>query len=104
MDLWLLGFSFFFGFDPVLVWGVFDVFWGLRWISLCFPWSSWWKSVNCGFWRTSGRFRGTFGVYSWYLGFSSGFFWVILFLFDMILTCFEVSVGFCWVLVGQYVK
>jgi len=30
VDLWLLGFSFFFGFDPVLVWGVFDVFWGLR--------------------------------------------------------------------------
>ena len=51
MDLWLLGFSFVFGFDPVLVWGgfrgnflvsvvfssdavlvwgVFDVFWGLR--------------------------------------------------------------------------
>ena len=30
MDLWLLVFSFFFGGDPVLVWGVFDVFWGLR--------------------------------------------------------------------------
>ena len=28
MDLWLLGFSFVFGFDPVLVWGVFDVFLG----------------------------------------------------------------------------
>jgi len=26
--LWLLGFSFVFGFDPVLVWGVFDVFFG----------------------------------------------------------------------------
>jgi len=26
VDLWLLGFSFVFGFDPVLVWGVFDVF------------------------------------------------------------------------------
>ena len=24
--LWLLAFSFVFGFDPVLVWGVFDVF------------------------------------------------------------------------------
>ena len=32
MDLWLLGFSFVLGFDPVLVWGVFDVFWGLRWV------------------------------------------------------------------------
>jgi hypothetical protein len=43
-----LGFSFVFGFDPVLVWGVFDVFWGLHWVSLGFPWSSCWKSVNCG--------------------------------------------------------
>jgi len=34
VDLWLLGFSFIFGFDPVLVWGVFDVFWGVRWVSL----------------------------------------------------------------------
>jgi len=30
VDLWLLGFSFVFGFDPVLLWVVFDVFWGLR--------------------------------------------------------------------------
>ena len=30
VDLWLLSFSFVFGFDPVPVWGVFDVFWGLR--------------------------------------------------------------------------
>jgi len=30
VDLWLLGFSFIFGGDPVLVWCVFDVFWGLR--------------------------------------------------------------------------
>jgi len=28
VDLWLLGFSFILGFDPVLVWVVFDVFWG----------------------------------------------------------------------------
>jgi len=28
------------------------------------------KSVNCGFWRTSGRLRGTFGVDLWLLGFS----------------------------------
>ena len=26
------GFLLFFGGDPVLVWGVFDVFWGLRWV------------------------------------------------------------------------
>ena len=39
VDLWLLGFSFIFGFDPVLVWGVFDVFWGLRWVSLGSRWS-----------------------------------------------------------------
>ena len=49
---------------------VFDVFLGLHWVSLGFPWSSCWKSVNCGFWRTSGRFRGTFGVDLWLLGFS----------------------------------
>ena len=34
--LWLLGFSFFFGGDPVLVWGVFDVFWGLHWVFVGF--------------------------------------------------------------------
>jgi len=34
VDLCLLGFSFVFGFDPVLVWDVFDVFWCLRWVSL----------------------------------------------------------------------
>ena len=34
----------------------------------------------------------------WLLGFSF-FFGVILFLFGMFLTCFGVSVGFCWVLV-----
>jgi len=32
VDLCLLEFSFVFGFDPVLVWGVSDVFWGLRWV------------------------------------------------------------------------
>jgi len=26
VDLWLLGFSFVLGFDPVLVWGIFEVF------------------------------------------------------------------------------
>jgi len=36
VDLWLLGFSFIFGGDPVLAWGVFDVFWGLPWVSLGF--------------------------------------------------------------------
>ena len=30
MDLWLLCFSFVFGFDPVLFGALFDVFWGLR--------------------------------------------------------------------------
>ena len=38
VDLWLLGFSFVFGFDPVLVCGVFDVFWGLHWVSLGSRW------------------------------------------------------------------
>jgi len=36
VDLWLLVFSFVFGFDPVLVWGVSDVFWGLRWVFVGF--------------------------------------------------------------------
>jgi len=39
VDLWLLGFSFVFGFDLVLVWGVFDVFLGLRWVSFDSRWS-----------------------------------------------------------------
>jgi len=30
------GFFFRFGGDPVLVWGVFDVFWGVRWVSVGF--------------------------------------------------------------------
>jgi len=36
VDLCPLGFSFVFGFDPVLVWGVFDVFWGLRFVLVGF--------------------------------------------------------------------
>jgi len=36
VDLRLLDFSFFSGGDPVLVWGVFDVFWGLRWVFVRF--------------------------------------------------------------------
>ena len=59
--------------------------------------------VNCGFWRTSGRFRGTFGVDSWYLGFSSVF-WVDPVLFGAIFDVFWVSVGFCWVLVCRKCK
>jgi len=39
VDLWLLVFSFVFGFDPVLVWVVFDVFCCLHWVSLGSPWS-----------------------------------------------------------------
>jgi len=34
VDLWLLGFSFIFRSDPVLVWGVFDMFSGLCLVSL----------------------------------------------------------------------
>ena len=72
--------------------------WGLLWVSLGFPLSSCWKSVNCGFWRTSVRLRVSLGMDSWYLGFSFGF-GLILFLFGVFLTCFGVSVGFSWVLV-----
>ena len=48
MDLWLLGFSFVFGFDPVLVWGVFDVFWGLRCVLVGFMLVI--KLENCKLW------------------------------------------------------
>ena len=89
--------------DAVLVWGVFDVFLGLLWVSLGFPWSSGWKSVNCGFWRTSGRLRGTLGLDSWYLGFLL-FFGLILFFLGLFLTCFGVSVGFRCVLVSRKYK
>ena len=39
VDLWLLGFSFIFGGDPVPVWGVFYVFWCLSWVLLGSCWS-----------------------------------------------------------------
>jgi len=70
------------------------------WVSVVFKlgscWSSWRKRVNCGFWRTSGRLRGTLGVDSWYLGFSS------VFWFDPVLfgALFEVFWGLRWVFVG----
>jgi len=96
VDLSILGFSFIFGGDPLLVWGVFDVFWGLHWLSFLFPWSSCWKSVNCGFWRTSGKFRVLLG---WIYGF-----WGISFSFggDPVLfgAIFDVFWGLRWVLVG----
>ena len=60
----------FFSSDAVLVWGVFDVFWGLCWVLVGFLLVILVKCVTCGFWRTSGRFRGTFGVDLWLLGFS----------------------------------
>jgi len=95
--LCLLGFSLIFGGDPVLVWVVFDVFWGLHWVSLGFPWSSCWKSVNCGFWRTSCRFRGTFWVDLWLLGFS------FVFQFDPVLVWggFDVFWVLLWVLLSS---
>jgi len=105
--LWLLGFSFIFGGDPLLVCGVFDVFWRLHWVSLCFPWSSCWKSVYCGFWRSSGRLRGTLEMDSWYLGFSSGF-WVDPVLFGALLDVFWglrcVLVGFMLVVMVKNCK
>jgi len=95
VDSWYLGFSLIFGFDPVLVWGVFDVFWGLHWVSLGFPWSSCWKSVNCGFWRTSGMFRVLLG---WIYGF-----WGISFSFGgdpvLFMAIFNMFWGLRWILV-----
>jgi len=96
-----LGFSFIFGGDPLLVWGVFNVFCGLHWVLLGFPWSSCWKSVNCGFWRTSGRLRGTLGVDSWYLEISS-FFLGYPVLFGALLTCFVSPLCFSLFHVGRH--
>jgi len=39
VDLWLLGFSCFFGGDPLLVSCVFDVFCGVRFVLLSSCWS-----------------------------------------------------------------
>jgi len=52
--------------------------------------------VDCGFWRTSGRLSGTLGMDSWYLWFSS------VFWFDPILfgALFDVFWGLRLVLVG----
>jgi len=48
VDLWLLVFSFVFGFDPVLVWSVSNVFCGLRWVFVGF---SLVVNINgCGLW------------------------------------------------------
>jgi len=95
-----LGFSVILRCDRVLVWGVFFVFWGLHLVSLGFLWSSCWKSVNCGYWRTSGRLRGTFGVDLWLLGFS------FVFGFDPILVWggFDVVWVLLWVLFSSRIS
>jgi len=62
------GISLSFGDDPVLFKALFDVFWGLRLVLVGFMLVVIVKSVNCWFWRTSGRFRGTFAVDLWFLG------------------------------------
>ena len=96
---WIYGFWVFLSFLGMILF-LFEVFLtgfgvsiGFRWV---LAWSSCWKSVNCGFWRTSGRLRGTLGVDSWYLGFSSVF-WVDPVLFGAL---FDVFCGLRWVLVG----
>jgi len=69
------------------------VFCGLHLVSLGFPWSWSWKSVNCGFWRTSGRLTGTLGVELWLLGFSFVFGFDPVLVWDVYM-CFSVSIGF----------
>jgi len=50
------------------------MFWGLRFVLVGFLLVLMVIKLNfCGFWRTSGRLRGTLGMDSWYLGFSSVF-------------------------------
>jgi len=63
--VWIYGFwgiSFSLGGDPLLFGLIFDVFWGLRWVLVGFKLVVMVRILYCGFWRTSGRFRGTFGV------------------------------------------
>ena len=94
-----MAFGFFFRFwvDPVLVWGVFDVFWGVRWVSVGFLLVIMVKNINCGFWRTLGRFRGTFGVDLWLLSFS------FVLGFDPVLVwgVFDMFCGVRWVLLSS---
>ena len=96
---WIYGFWVFLSFLGVILF-LFEVFLtgfgvsiGFRWV---LAWSSCWKSVYCLFWRTSGRLRGTLGMDSWYLGFSSVF-WVDPVLFGAL---FDVFWGLRCVLVG----
>ena len=83
------------------------MFLGLHWVSLGFPWSSCWKSVNCGFWRTSGRFRVLLGWIYGFGGNSSSFggdpflAWDI---FDVFWGLRCVLVGFLLVIMGNKCK
>jgi len=76
---------------------LFDVFWGLHRVLVGFLLVIMVKSVNCLFWRTSGRFRGTFGVDLWLLGFS------FVFGGDPVLVwgVFDVFCGVRWVLLSS---
>ena len=69
---WIFGFWVFLsvlGVDPVISGAIFDVFWGLHCVLVGFLLVAMVRSVNCGFWRTSGRFRGTVGGGSMAFGF-----------------------------------
>jgi len=97
---WIFGFWVFLsvlGVDPVLFGAIFDVFWGLRCVLVGFMLIVMVRRVNFGFWRTSCRFRGTFRVDLWLLGFS------FVFGFDPVLVWgfFDVFCGLCWVLLGS---
>jgi len=96
-----VAFGFFFsilGVDPVLFVAIFDVFLGLRCVLVRFMLVVMVRRVICGFWRTAGRFKGTFGGGDlWRLGFSFVFgfnpvpFWGV----------FDVFCGVRWVLLGS---
>ena len=72
MDLWLLGFSFVFGFDPVLFGALCDVFCGLHWVFVGFIVSRKYKWE----WIVGlGEDQVSFGWFSWeFLSFSCFFF------------------------------
>ena len=86
-------FSFVLGFDPVLVWGVFDVFWGLRCVLVGFELVIVLEKCKLWFLGTSGRFRMLLGwIYDfWGISFSFG---GNPLPFGALFTCFVVSVVF----------
>jgi len=86
-----------FGGGHVLFGALFDVFWGFHCDLVGFMLVVMVRKCKFGFWKTSGRFRGTFGVDLWLLGFS------FVFGGDPVLfvALFDVFCGLHWVSLGS---